>query len=268
MKKSKLVLFFIPLLLCGCGLDSQQCKDNIATFPLENSNPKFNLKSEQNFSLNETNLYTSYPTYFNSLSEGEQKKEENKNIINFAAATSLKKTSSINSNIRYPQLFDGVIACSGANPNSRLGLYSEGIIIEFPKLATSVNSICLYMAHNVLQLKMRATVTLYRTTGNPQNSHEYDAYNFVFDTVLGTSAAGPKFYYVDALKAIDDKDKLTNIKMIGFRFERLTLTEDEKKTGYYTPYIASLEEEKDPNREKKSFIKMYDMSLPHSTWSK
>ncbi len=261
MKKSKFVLLFMPLLLCSCGLDSQQCKDNIANFPLENSNPKFNLKSEQNFNLNETSLYTKY----DSIPE-EAKKEQN--MIEFAAATSLKRTASINSNIRYPQLFDGVIACSGVNPNSRLGLYSEGIIIEFPKIATSVNSICLYMAHNVLQLKMRATVTLYQSTANPQDSREFKAYNFVFETVLGTSAAGPKFYYIDTLKATNAAENLNNIKMIGFRFERLTLTEEEKQTGYYTPYIATLEEEKDKNRDPQSFIKMYDISLPYSTWSK
>lgn len=271
MKKSKLVLLFLPLFLCSCGLDSQQCADNIADFPLENSNPKFTLKSEQTFSLNDNTLYTTYDSYYESLPDEdktEEKAEENGNMIKFAASTSIKRTAAINSNIRYPQLFDGVIACSGTNPNSRLGLYSEGIIVEFPKLATSVNSICLYMAHNTLKLKMRAIVTLYRTTGNPQDSREFDAYSFAFDTELGTSAAGPKFYYIDALKAIDDQEKLTNIKMIGFRYERQTVTEEEKKTGYFTPYIPTLEEEKDPNREIKSFIKMYDISLPYSTWSK
>lgn len=267
MNKKIFNLLFIPLLLSGCGVDALQCADNIAEFP-DSNKPNYNIREEKDFIINNPNLvgedneqlYVEFDKVPSDITKGAQ------TAIEFANNTSIQRTANINNNLRYPKMFDGVISCSGSNANSRLGLYSEGVVVEFPKLVDSMNYICLYMSHSFLNLKMSAMVTLFKNTSNIHDAREFDAYNFHFDTHLGTSVLGPKFFLLDLTKIMENVDELTDIQMVGFKYTRLTLTEEEKSSERYYQYIETLEEEKSIEQSQRSFVKMYDISFPFSTW--
>ena len=265
--KKILPILFIPMLLTSCGLDSELCQDSNALFPEKDYVSSFVTKETFNYTVSSTDqtLITNYEDLSDDIKKG-------KNEFEFARSTALINESGLN-NIHYNKLFDGEISCSGAKANSRLGLLSNGIIVDFEsKTANEVNGIALYMSHNYLTLKMMATVTLYKSTNNPKVTREFNAYNFNFRVNLGTTNLGPYFFYVDLNKIFENSDELDNTQMIGFSFERLELTDEEKATRQYMDYISSFEEENKIIDEKtgnrQSFVKMYDMALPYATWKR
>lgn len=280
--KKRILLMLPILLLTACGDDAQQCDDRIAEFPDENY-------SVGNFTIKESHNYELSNPYYNheldgttiqkeafeasdkkivpefSLLDSDTRRNET-NVINYAFTTALSTTAQLNSNVRYQKLFDGQISCAGPHANSRLGLYSNGIIIDLNKRLETAEGITVYMTHNFLSLKMKATVTLYKNT-NSFNGREFEAYNFSFYTNLGTSAAGAKFFYLDLKKILSDTNVLKDTQMIGFSYERIRPSQEEMNTGYFTKYYETLEEEKAlTDSEGKSFVKLYDIGLPYSTW--
>lgn len=280
--KKRILLMLPILLLSACGDDAQQCDDRIAEFPDENySVGNFTIKESYNYELD--NPYYNHeldgaaaqkeafeasdkklvPEF--SLLDSETRRGET-NIINYAFATSLTKTAELSSTVRYQKLFDGQVSCAGPYANSRLGLYSDGIIIDLNKRLETAEGITVYMTHNYLSLKMKATVTLYKNT-NTFNGKEFETHNFSFYTNLGTSAAGAKFFYLDLKKILPDTSVLKDTQMIGFSYQRIQPSQAEMDTGYFAKYYETLEEEKAlTESEGKTFVKLYDIALPYSTW--
>lgn len=262
--KKKCFALFIPLLLCGCGLDANVCKDSNVAFPEKNYVDKYTVNETFDYDVNSSNdtLIYEYANLPDSIKKGQ-------NEFEFASNTGIIKESGLN-NIYYNKLFDGEISCSGARANSRLGLLSNGIVVDFEnRTANEVKGIALYMSHNTQNLYMKATATLYKNTNKAKR--EFDIYNFSFVTVLQPTSLGAHLYYIDVTKVLDNSTGLDNIQMIGFKFERLQLTEEQKNSGLFMEYIGSWEEENkiiDENNNRKSFVKMYDMSLPYSTWKR
>lgn len=264
--KKKCFALFVPLLLCGCGLDANVCKDSNVLFPNGGYVSKDNLKIKEklDYTVNSTDgtLIYEYKNMPDSITQGQDE-------FSFASKTGIIKESGLN-NIRYPKLFDGEISCSGARANSRMGLLSKGIIVDFDsKTANEVKGIALYMSHNTQNLYMKATATLYQNTNEVKG--QFNEYNFSFVTVLQITGPGAHLYYVDVAKTLENSKGLDNIQMIKFSFERLPLTEEQQNSGSYMKYIDNWEEENkiiDENDNRQSFVKMYDMSLPYSVWKR
>ncbi|MCH5172097.1 MAG: hypothetical protein J1F31_04670 [Erysipelotrichales bacterium] len=292
--KKKLLILIPVMLLASCELNfggyAQECNDNKADFPSDShtysaitpkiresykyeiNNPVYNHEQEteetrrQLFNSSDKSLITDF-SFMNS-----EQANGNENILTYAQNTALKNEANLPLSTRYPKIFDGQISCVGPTANSRLGLYSDGVIIDLHRTLQSANSITLYMTHNYLTLKMKAVFTLYKPT-DAISGNEYDEFVFSFYTNLGTSVAGPKFFYFDLTKILEDTSVLKGCNMLGFRYERIELSEEEKQDKQirdsFTQYYDNLEDEKNhTGANNQTFVKLYDIGIPYSTWSK
>ena len=293
--KKKLLILIPMLLLASCdGLEfggyAQECDDNKAAFPddahtysvmnpkIRNSynyeliNPVYNHEREnennrrQYFNDSDKTVITDFSFLNSDQAHG------NENILAYAQNTSLKAAADLPLSTRYPKIFDGQVSCAGPTSNSRLGLYSNGVIVDLHRTLQSASGITIYMTHNYLTLKMKAIFTLYKPTGT-LDGKEYDEFIFSFYTNLGTSVAGPKFFYLDLTKILEDTSILKGCDMLGFRFQRIDLSEEEKEdkqlSASFTQYYDNLEDEKNHTKgANETFVKLYDIGLPYSTWSK
>lgn len=290
--KKKLFILIPMLLLTGCefGVYAQQCDDNVAPFP-----DAINTYSKKNPSIKNSYKYELDNSIYNherdSLNDRKQLFEESDkfvipdfdyikgtelahgydNILSYAQNTSLQNDAELPTSTRYPKIFDGQVSCAGPTSNSRIGLHSDGIILELNRTLESASGITLYMTHNYLTLKMRAIFTLYKPTGTLPL--QYDEYQFSFYTNLGTSVAGPKFFYLDLTKILEDTSVLKGCNMLGLRYERIDLSEEEKQDAQlaksFAKYYDNLEDEKEhKDSASETFVKLYDIGMPYSKWSK
>ncbi len=291
--KKKIFLLISLILLAGCeltpGIDAQQCDDNVASFPDENftygkknlnirnsyayelDNPIYNHERENEsakkdyFENSDKKIIPDYSFMDNTLKHG------NDNILLYAQNTALQNEANLPLTTRYPKIFDGQISCAGKNANSRLGLYSNGVIVELGRKLQTASGIALYMTHNFLTLKMKVFFILYKPTDSFE-VNEYDEFVFSFYTNLGTSVAGPKFFYLDLTKILDDTSVLTGCNMLGLRYERIDLSDEEKNdpsiSESFAEFYDNLEDEKNHTKSKdESFLKLYDIGIPYSTWA-
>ncbi len=269
--KKRLALLIPLLILCSCGEDAEICDDNAAVFPPDNYKVDFKVRNTYTYELNDIELNSfvgdSFINDFANMPDDLVGNLDERNILQYASDTALNKCTTL-SGIRFPKLFDGQVSCAGPNANSFLSLYSDGIVIDLHKRLQSSSTITIYMAHNYFKLKMKSYITLYKSTGST-SSNEYDAYEFAFYANLGTAKAGPNFFYInlDGLNAINNfsKQNLNGASMIGFRYERQHLLEGDNPQ-FFTPYVDKENEKPKNGEDPTSFVKLYDISLPNSTW--
>ena len=288
--KKKLLILIPMLLLTGCefGGYAKRCDDNVADKPKDEftysvKNPKINnsykYELENPYYGHERDTKEERDQYFEESEKqiipdfslmSESLKHENENVLTYAQNTSLKDTAKLPSSTRYMKIFDGQVSCVGDTANSRIGIYSDGIILELGRTLQSAEGITIYMTHNILTLRMKAIFTLYKPTGNLGDG--YDEFVFSFYTNLGTSVAGPKFFYLDLTKILADVSILKGCNMLGLRYERIDLTEEEKEDkeirSSYAQYYDNLYDEKNHTKSEttETFVKLYDIGLPYSTW--
>ncbi|MCH5180116.1 MAG: hypothetical protein J1F32_02740 [Erysipelotrichales bacterium] len=288
--KKKLFILIPMLLLASCGGDAQQCDDSVADFPDINftySKKNPSIKNSYKYELDNP----IYNHEFDSSNDKKQLFEESDksvipdfdyikgtelahgydNILSYAQNTSLQKDAELPTSTRYPKIFDGQVSCAGPVSNSRIGIYSDGIILELNRTLENASGITFYMTHNYLTLKMRAIFTLYKPTGTLPL--QYDEYQFSFYTNLGTSVAGPKFFYLDLTKILENTSILKGCNMLGLRYERIDLTEEEKQnpqiSNSFAKYYDNIDDEKNHDDSLgKTFVKLYDIGMPYSKWSR
>lgn len=263
MKKK--ILFILPVfVLMSCGLDAQLCQDDLADFP-NYTETNFTIRNNYNYVVANPSSDGKLITNYKDMSLEQRTRKEGNEIIEmseieYAYYTQLSTTAQLPQTVRYPKLFDGEISCAGANANSRLGLYSSGVIIDLKRNLQSSNGLVLYMSSSYLVMKLNATVTLYKQIGSKK---QYDAYNFTFRVDLTPTLLGPNFFYFDFDKILGDASELNDTKMIGFKYQRLALTEEEIESERYVEYLSTQAQEE----ELKSFVKMYDIAFPYSKWN-
>ncbi len=265
----KRLAFLIPLLiLSSCGEDTITCNDNAAYFPPDDYKINYKVRNTYTYELNNIQLDSLVgDSFINDYSNMPSSIVGDRDILHYANDTGLKKYTSLPA-VRFPKLFDGQVSCAGSNANSFLCLYSDGIVIDLHKRLQSSSAITIYMKHNYLNLKLKAYITLYNPTDS-KTANEYDAYEFAFYANLGTGLT-PDFFYINLnnLSNLNNfsKQNLNGSSMIGFRFERQHLLETDN-SQYFTPYVDKENEKpKSKDEEPRSFAKIYDISLPDSTW--
>lgn len=263
MKRNRIVTILMTmLLLSSCGEALEICKDDNKLFPEEIDMPNFTLRNRYETTVED------FTTRFNQISEEE--KDGYENALTYAKSTNLKDTASLPNNVKYIKLFDGEISCAGSVANSRLHLYSSGVIVDLARNLKTADRIGVYMTSSYMRLKIEATITLYKLVDRLSTPYVYDAYDFNFVTSLMPNSLEPYFYsfLLSSLPSLDIdglivplSDALIDCSMIGFSYQRLDLTQEEISSG---KYVEKIEDEKD----SPSFIKIYDISLPNSTWTR
>ncbi len=245
-------IFFISLLLAlsSCGDAIEICNDNNKVFPDSLDFPK-NVEIIDRIKTDITGIM---------LTKYEQLPEEEKldrNVLQYASDTSLKNTAKLGS-VKYLKLFDGVISCAGETANSRLHLYQSGIYVDLNKRLLTADRVGAYMTSSSKNLKMEGMITLYKLVN--ASTKKFIAYDYTFETVLPPNTTAPYFYSFKLSEiSAETPTLLKDVSMFGFSYKRLPLTQEEIDAGSYTPYITD-------ETNSSSFVKLYDLSMPNSTW--
>lgn len=240
------------LLLCSCGDAIDLCDDNNKIFPVAADFPKnVSISKRIAVEVSDDKLITKYE----NLPAQEQL---GRTALEYAHDTSLKTTAKLGK-VKFEKLFDGVISCSTNTPNSRLNLYQSGIDIVLNKRLKDADRVGMYMTSSSLILKMRATISLYKLVDASSSTKVYEAYDFSFNCSLYPNTTAPYFYSFLLSSLPINVDDIKDTAMIGLSYRRLVPNDEETKTGNYFPYIED-------ETESDSFIKVYDISLPFSSW--
>lgn len=255
MKKSKFLFLTVVLLsLSSCGDALEICNDDNNAFPNELKFPKIKVDEQKTID----HLVTNFTTRYNELPDSEQ---NGLNVLQYAAENSLEKTADLSKKVSYIKIFDGEISCASSTANSRLHLYSTGVLVDLNRLLVQGDRIGVFITSSSKWLKIEATITLYTLSDRMTTPYTYAKHNFTFKTNLKPNAAEPYYYSFKASDYLKENESLIDTRLIGFTYKRLELTDEETQSGHYTPYI---EDEKN----SESFVKLYDIMMPSSNWKK